>query len=52
MAKKASFHNFLAEHNPDIIAGCESWLTSPIKSAEVFPGNLKIYRQDRSDAYG
>ena len=51
IAKKASFHNFLAEHNPDIVAGCESWLT-PIKSAEVFPGNLKIYRRDRSDGYG
>ena len=43
IAKKASFHNFVAEHNPDIVAGCESWLTSSIKSAEVFPRNLKIY---------
>ena len=52
VAKKASFHNFLTEHNPDIIAGCESWLTPSIKSAEIFPNNLKIYRRDRSDGYG
>ena len=25
MAKKACFHNFIAEHNPDIIASCESY---------------------------
>ena len=51
MAKKACFHNFIAEHNPDIIAGCESWLSSLIQSAKVFPTGLKTYRRDRSDGY-
>ena len=45
MAKKASFHNFL-EHNSDIIAGCESWLSLSIKPAKVFTSGLKICRHD------
>ena len=52
MAKRACFHNFIAEHNPDIIAGYESWLSPSVQSAEVFPSDLKIYRRDRSDGYG
>ena len=52
VAKRACFHNFIAEHNPHIIAGCESWLSSSIQSAEVFPNGLKVYRRDRSDGYG
>ena len=52
IAKRACFHNFIAENNPDIVAGCESWLTSSIQSAEVFPNDLKIFRRDRSDGYG
>ena len=43
---------FIAEHNPHIIADCESWLSYSIQSTEVFPNGLKIYRRDRSDSYG
>ena len=45
MAKRACFHNFIA-------ASCESWLSSLIQSAEVFPNDLKIYRRDRLNGYG
>ncbi|CAG2231239.1 unnamed protein product [Mytilus edulis] len=47
---------------PDIICGTESWLkgikpgkpmkTDAIKSAEVFPENFKIYRNDRGTLGG
>ena len=51
-AKKASFNNFVSEHCPNIIAGCESWLSSSVASAEIFPTGYSIYRRDRSDGYG
>ena len=51
-AKKASFNNFVAEHCPNIIAGCESWLSPSITSAEVFPSEYIVYRRDRNDGYG
>ena len=51
-AKKASFNNFVSEHCPNIIAGCESWLSSSVASAEIFPTGYSIYRRGRSDGYG
>ena len=51
-AKKASFNHFVSEHQPNVIAGCESWLSLSIASAEIFPTGYLIYRYDRSDGYG
>jgi len=51
-SKKASFVNFISDHSPNIIAGCESWLTPSISSSEIFPAGCTVYRKDRSDGYG
>ena len=42
----------LENHSPDIITGCETWLTSSILCNEVIPRNYKLYRKDRKDGYG
>ena len=42
----------LENHSPDIITGCETWLTSSILDNEVIPRNYKLYRKDRKDGYG
>ena len=51
-AKKASFNHFVSKHQPNIIAGCEWWLSPSIASAEIFPTGYLIYRRDRNDGYG
>jgi len=51
-SKKAAFANFISENSPDIIAGCESWLSPSISTSEVFPAGFTVYRKDRSDGYG
>ena len=42
----------LENHSPNIIAGCETWLTSSILDNEVIPRNYKLYRKDWKDGYG
>ena len=42
----------MAEHCLNIIAGCKSWLSPSITSAEVFPSEYNVYRHDRNDGYG
>ena len=42
----------LDTYTPDIIIGCETWLTSTILNNEVIPENYKLYRKDREDGYG
>ena len=32
---------------PDLIFGCESWLSPAVHNTEVFPPNFVIYRRDR-----
>ena len=41
----------LENHSPDILAGCETWLTSSILDNEVIPRNYKLYRKDLKDEY-
>ena len=36
----------LENHLPDIITGCETWLTSSILDNEVICRNYKLYRKD------
>ena len=38
--------------NPDIITGCETWLTPAIHDSEVLPSNYTVYRKDRPDGCG
>ena len=51
-AKKPTFEYLLHQHNPDFIAGSESWLTQSINTNEIFPSIYTIYRRDRLDGYG
>ena len=34
---------------PDVIIGTESWLSSDVNSAEVFPPDFEVFRRDRKD---
>ena len=45
--KKADIRNLIKEEDPDIIAGTETWLNTDIASAEFFPANYQVLRQDR-----
>jgi len=51
-SKKASFVNFISDHSPNIIVGCESWLSPSISNSEIFPAGYTVYRKDRGDGYG
>ena len=49
--KKSEFAALVNYAKPDIIIGTESWLKG-IKSAEFFPENFKVYRNDRGTLGG
>ena len=51
-AKRVSFATVVDYNLPDIIFGCESWLSPIILNAEVLPAGYNIYRHDRQDGYG
>ena len=51
-AKKPTFENFINQHDPDFIAGSESWLTPSVHTSEIFPSSYTVYRRDRPDGYG
>ena len=42
----------LENHSPNIITGCETWLTSSILDNEIIPRDYKLYQKDRKDGYG
>lgn len=44
--------NSINTYQPDIIVGCETWLTPEIYSSELLPSEYNIFRKDRSDGYG
>ena len=46
--KTALLYSFIETADPDILIGSESWLDASIKSAEVFPSHLQIFRKDRN----
>ena len=52
MSKKESFWEILDSCSPDIVVGCETWLTPLILNNEIIPNNYNLYRTDRSDGYG
>ena len=43
ISKKEVFWEMLENHSPDIIAGCETWLTYSVLDNEVIPRNYKLY---------
>ena len=45
------FQATIAQHNPDIILGCESKLDDSIPTYSIFPDNYEVYRNDRN-AFG
>ena len=50
--KKEHFINLLHTNHPDLVFGCESWLSPTVHNAEIFPPDYTIYRHDREDGYG
>ena len=53
--KKAEFFSLLDHHNPDIVIGTESWLSSNHLDSEIFPKSLGYtsFRKDRcSETHG
>ena len=51
-SKKDLFLHFGSLHNPDFIAGSESWLSSSVLNSEIFPPNFTIFRKDRDGGHG
>ena len=49
MSKRESFWEILDNFSPDIVIGCQTWLTSSILNNKIIP---KLYRTDCSDGYG
>ena len=54
IGKKVDMLELIATHNPHIIIGTETWLSSDISSNEIIPSNLNynIYQNDHADGYG
>lgn len=50
--KTPQIENLIETSDPTIILGNETWLNKIISSAEIFPSNLIINRNDREDGYG
>ena len=53
--KKAEFFSLLDHHNPDIVIGTESWLSSKHSDSKIFPKSLGYtsFRKDRcSETHG
>ena len=48
---KIDFQATIAQHNPDIIIGCEPKLDDSIPTYSIFPDNYEVYRNDRN-AFG
>ena len=52
VAKQSYLHCLLNEQKPDIIFGCETWLSPSIQTSEFFPASYNVFRHDRNDGYG
>ena len=48
VGKVASILHMTLSLKPDIIIGSETWFSSYIKSAEIFPQGYKVFRRDRN----
>ena len=45
--KVPEFHCLIETEKPDIVVGTESWLSSDIHNAEIFPPGYTVFRADR-----
>ena len=52
VAKKEAFWELLDTYTPDIIVGCEAWLTPNVFDNEIILPSYKLYRTDCIDGYG
>ena len=52
VAKKEAFWKLLDTHTPNIIVGCQTWLTPNIFDNEIIPPIYKLYCTDCTDGYG
>ena len=52
VGKKAEVLNLLDSVKPDVVTGTETWLTSVIDSAEIFPDIYTVYRKDLGNTNG
>ena len=51
--KKPELQTIVYTAKPDIILGCDSWLSPDIANSEIFPGGYDVIRKDRvGDAHG
>ena len=50
--KKAILGAFIFNHDPDIIIISETWLSSDISTAEIFPSGYNVFRRDRQGGHG
>ena len=51
VAKQSYLHCLLNEQKPDIIFGCETWLSPSIQTSNFFPASYNVFRHDRDDGY-
>ena len=52
-SKKESFLECINYYNPDIILGCETWLSEMILNSEILSSSsYTVFRNDRNDSYG
>ena len=51
-SKRAFFALPLDEHDPDIVAVSEMWLSPNVYNNEFFPNGYHVFRKDRGDGYG
>ena len=47
-----SLWNVIDTCDPDIIIGCETWLSDSHTDSEILPPGYKPYRNNRADGYG
>ena len=45
--KVPEFQTFLADTDPDVVLGTESWLKPEIANSEIFPPEYNVFRRDR-----
>ena len=50
--KEIDLNILLLQYAPDVVFGCETWLTSQDSSSEFFPKNYTVYRTDRDSRGG
>ncbi len=51
-AKKESLWELIDSGKPDLIVGCETWLSPSTLSSEILPAGYSTFRTDRADGYG